>query len=157
MKVVTKDVNSSIVIHASNIAIFDIIANHEGTPNWVHKVKNVTLKKEGQPKNGVGAIREVQFRPMFWTTVQEEILSYTQNQSFSYRIIEGMPGLVNHLGKWTLDTIEGGKTNVTWAVHFDFSKRHIFSLFLNGFAKSFKKIQEEALIQLKSNLEEKNI
>lgn len=153
MKTVSKDVNSSITINASKTDIFNIISDHEGTPNWVHKVKKVTLKKEGQPKNGVGAMREVVFRPMLWTTVQEEILSYDQNESFTYRIAEGMPGLVDHLGKWSLESTSDGKTKVTWAVHFDFSKRHIFSWFVGSFAKSFKKVQEEALNQLKENLE----
>lgn len=155
MKSIQTNINSSITIKASKEAIHKIISNHVGTPTWVKEVKEVKLLKEGTPTNGLGAIREVNFRPAFWTTVQEEIVAYEENEGFQYKVLK-MPGLINHLGVWELIEKPNGGVTVHWNVYMEFKKFHIFGLFINKFGRDFKKVQINALSFLKETLEKKN-
>lgn len=147
-KTIKKTVHSSKYIQASVATIFKIISDHEGTPNWVQDVKVVKVLKHGTVKNGKGTIRSVTFRPVMWSTIQEEIIEFNPNQDYSYRITEGMPGLVSHLGHWILEPSNDGMTKVIWDVSFEFKRMHWFRLFVGNFAKTFKKIQEKALNSL---------
>lgn len=149
----TKTAKAQIKIEAGKEALFGVLVNHEGTHNWVQEVNKVTLLKEGTPKNAKGAIREVDFKPRLWTTVQEEILSYQDNEYYTYSIIEGMPGLVSHLGKWSVEEAGNNETLVTWEVEFTFKKFHWFSPFVNSFVKSFNEVQNNALKNLKAHPE----
>lgn len=152
-KTVSQDLQAHLTISASKAAIFAIISDHVGTPNWVAEVGEVKLLKAGNPKNGEGAIREVHFRPKFWTTVQERIVAYTENEGFQYKIISKMPGVADHLGEWKLEDAGAGKTKVTWAVHFDFKRYHWFRLLGKKFAADFGSVQNNALQQLKKTVE----
>lgn len=154
MKTIERNINSEILIKAPKEAIFKIVSDHEGTHKWIEKVKKIRLLKKGTPKNGKGAIREVNFKPMTWTTVQEEIVVYQEDSHFHYKIQSKMPGLVDHLGVWRLEETEDGHTKVFWEVKMEYKKGHWFTWFEKGFAKQFKKVQHQALNQLKKDLEE---
>ncbi|MEM7037898.1 MAG: SRPBCC family protein [Bacteroidota bacterium] len=143
-------VQSSIEIAAPAAQIFTIISDHEGTPNWVSDVKKVVLAKPGNGnKNGKGAMRRVTFRPVLWSTVDEEILTFEEGKGYTYRIMKGMPGLLDHLGQWELEE-SAGVTKVTWTVGFDFKVWHWFRPFHGNFVGTFKGVQEKALAGLKS-------
>ena len=152
-KTIGVDINDSITITSSASKAFQIISDHVGTPNWVKEVKEVKLLKEGNPKNGKGAIREVNFKPLLWSTVQEKIVAYTENKEYQYKIIK-MAGVVDHLGVWSITELGNGEIEVFWKIHMEFKKNHIFRLlFSNQFIKAFTKVQKNALMQLKSILE----
>lgn len=153
-RVIEADINSSVEIAATRAQIFAVISDHEGTPGWVDKVKEVRLLQEGRPRNGLGAIREVNFKPLLWTTVQEKILRYEENEGYDYAVQGGMPGMLDHLGRFELSDQADGTVRVDWKVHFKFSKSHWFSLFIRSFSKSFKKVQEQGLQALKAQLEQ---
>ena len=153
-RIIEADLNSSIEIAAARSAIFAVVSDHEGTPSWVEKVKEVKLLQEGSPRNGLGAIREVNFKPLLWTTVQEKIIRYEEGQGFDYAVQGGMPGMIEHLGRFELSGLANGMVRVDWKVHFKFSKSHWFSLFIRSFSKSFKKVQEQGLKTLKAQLEQ---
>ncbi|MGH1339051.1 MAG: SRPBCC family protein [Aureispira sp.] len=154
MKSISKEINSSITIQATKEDVFKVISNHVGTPTWVMEVEEVKLLKEGTPKNGVGAIREVNFRPKLWATVQEEIVAYEENKGFQYKVLQ-MPGLIDHLGIFEVVETSNNETTVSWKVSMTFKKFHFFSLFVNKFAKDFKKVQVNGLEYLKKELEGK--
>jgi ribosome-associated toxin RatA of RatAB toxin-antitoxin module len=154
---IVKEVYAKKVLDYSKKEIFRIIAEHEKTGDWLNNVKQVVLLKEGSPSNGVGAIREVTFKPKLWSTIEEEIFLYDQDNTYSYRIIKGMPGLLKHKGTWTLNSIENGKTEVIWTVYFEFKKYHWFSLFLKNFITTFNKVQVDALEDLDAFLGQKNL
>jgi len=144
--------HASIQIKAAIEDIFTVLSDHEGTPNWVEDVKSVKLLKEGSPKNGVPAIREVNFKPMFWATVQEEIIYYVKDEGYQYKILK-MAGVADHLGTWSLTQEEYGNVKVSWDIHFKFKKIHWFRLIIPIFIPAFKKVQEKALLSLKNLLE----
>lgn len=146
------NINSSISIKSSKEDIFKIISDHEGTSNWVDKVEHVKLLKEGNPKNGLGAIREVNFKPKFWTTVQERITLFEDNSRFQYKLIK-MAGVKDHLGEFLLEESINNEITVHWNVFMHFKKYHIVKLIAPKFGKDFKKTQEEGLLKLKSILE----
>ena len=152
MQTIIKDVGAEKILDFSEESIFEIISDHEGTDKWVNDVEKVVLLQQGMNKNGKGAIRRVKFKPKLWSTIDEEIIEYNPNQSYSYKITDGMPGLVNHLGMWQLDKVGNDKTKVTWNVHFEFKKYHWFGLLTNTFAKSFNKVQFSALESLNDYL-----
>ena len=151
--IVDLNVNSQIQIQATPAAVFNIVSDHTGTPTWVKEVKEVKLLQQGTPKNGKGAIREVNFRPAFWSTVQERIISYEDNKTYSYKIVS-MPGVADHLGIWAVADNGDGSSTVSWQVYFGLKKRHWFRIFFSKkFATDFKQIQENALLKLKEMLE----
>ncbi len=152
MNTIIKDTSAQIAIRSSKASIFSIIAEHEQTPAWVSEVEKVRLLKDGSPKNGLGAIREVTFRPKLWTTVKEEIIAFTPHDGYQYKIIEGMPGLVDHLGQWSLENTADQKVLVTWKVHFEFKSFHWFRPFLSSFIKTFSDIQFSALDSLRNKV-----
>lgn len=152
MKTITQHIVAKKTINASKEAIFSIITDHENTHTWVKEVDKVLLISKGENINGLGAIRKVYFKPALWTTVEEEVTGFLENQSYTYKIISKMPGLVAHKGVWTLDETAQGLTKVVWDVHIEFKKMHWFSLFANGFAKAFGKVQHGALESLQKEL-----
>ena len=148
---IEKNINSSIKIIGSKEEIFKMISNHEETHKWVSEVELVKMIKEGTPKNGLGAIREVNFKPKYWPSVQEKITLFKPNEEYNYQIIK-MAGVVDHLGVFALE--ENGKVvTVHWKVYMAFKKFHWIRLIASKFSKDFKTIQEEGLLQLKETIE----
>jgi uncharacterized protein YndB with AHSA1/START domain len=151
---ITKDVRAERIIKASAKDIFKVISDHENTHLWINEVEKVSLLKEGANKNGLGALRQVKFTPKLWSVIDEDILEFTPDERYTYTIVKGMPGLINHLGSWTLSEAADGGTKVVWAVHFEFKKFHWFGLLVNNFASTFNKIQISALESLEAYLKE---
>lgn len=148
----TIEINSSIAIRATKEEIFQVVSDHEGTPNWVDEVKCIKLIKEGTPKNGKGAIREVHFKPLLWNTVQERIIHFEPNTEYQYKVVK-MPGLKDHLGTFYLEDTATDLITLRWTVHMEFKKYHPFSLFANKFKRDFKIVQEKGFQKLKERLE----
>lgn len=151
---ITKDVRVERIIDASPEEIFRVISEHENTHLWIKEVEKVSLLKKGENKNGSGALRQVKFTPKLWSVIDEEILEFSPNKKYTYKIVKGMPGLINHLGSWTLSEVNNTCTKVVWEVHFEFKKFHWFGLFVNNFASTFNKIQRSALVSLEDYLQE---
>lgn len=152
-KTIPIKIESSVLIQADPSSIFAIVSNHEGTPDWVDKVKKVKLLKTGTPKNGLGAIREVHFKPLLWGAAREEIVAYEQDSHFHYKVISSLPGMIDHLGMFQLTPQSDGMVKVEWKIHFVFKQKHWFRYFLKSFAKQFKAVQEDAFAVLKGQLE----
>lgn len=129
--------------------VFGIVSDHEGTPSWVPKVRDVTLLQPGTPKNGVPAVRRVEFRPLGWGTIDEKIVAYDpESHTFSYTIIGGMLGVTDHLGTFTVVEDEEG-CSVTWAVWFEFNP-WIWAPFAGLFVRTFTAAMAEGLDALAS-------
>ena len=88
----------SVDIDATQAAVWERVSDHEDTPSWVEAVKRVTLAQSGTPRNGVGAIRVVSFKPALWSTIHERITRFEPPHSFDYVLFKGMPALSSHLG-----------------------------------------------------------
>lgn len=89
--------------------VFAVLTNHEGMSDWPG-LDGVRLVREGQPRNGLGAIRRV---AVMGLTLDEEVVRWEPPRAFDYRIIKGLP--VEHLG--TVELVDqGGATELTWRI-----------------------------------------
>ncbi len=138
----------SVEINAPAAAVFALVSDHENTPNFVDAVKQVTLLREGQPRNGLGAIRDVRFRPLLWQGVQEEIVFWDAPHGYHYRILSGFAGLAQHLGQWRIDVTASG-CRVTWDIVVDYRPNHPAALLAGVFDKAFTAVMQQALAKLK--------
>ena len=146
-------VRVSTEIDAPPAAVWARVSDHENTPSWVDIVKKVTLLREGKPRNGVGAIRRVEFRPLLWSAISEEIVHFEPPHEFRYVILKGMPGLVPHLGKLIVDDLGAGRTQLRWEIDFVFQSLHPFRLLWPSFIKRFAGVLNEGVGTLKRQLE----
>ncbi len=60
----THEIRVSADISAAQTRVWERVSNHEDTPSWVDAVKHVELSRPGSPRNGLGAIRVVEFKPL---------------------------------------------------------------------------------------------
>jgi len=89
--------------------VFDRISNHEDMRNWPG-VSDCRLVAEGEPRNGLGAVRAVKTRGL---TVHEKVVSFDPPSGFDYTIVKGLP--VDHLGQVRL-TEAGDQTRIDWTI-----------------------------------------
>jgi len=127
-------------------AVWSVVSDHEGTHAWVPKVKRVTLLKPGEPKNGMPALRRVEFRPALWSTIDERIVAYEDGRRFDYQIVAGMPGVKHHLGSIRVGPTEGG-CRLDWVIEFDFA--WWWGPFAGPFSATFQRALEEGLETLR--------
>jgi hypothetical protein len=140
-------------VEAAQGAVWERVSEHEDTPSWVDAVKSVTLARPGTPRNGVGAIRVVQFRPLLWTTSHEEITRFEPPHTFEYVLFKGMPALVSHLGRVSVDDLGQDRSRLRWEVDFVFRTLHPFRPFVPSFLRDFEGVLTSAVAKLKGQLE----
>ena len=149
----THEVRVGTEIAAPPAAVWDRISEHEDTPSWVEAARRVTLTRAGTPRNGVGAIRVVEFKPRLWSDVREEITRFEPPRTFEYVLFEGMPGLRDHLGRLIVDDLGGDRSRLRWEVDFEFARVHPFRLFLPTFLRDFETVLSRGVESLKGQLE----
>jgi hypothetical protein len=134
--------------------VWERVSDHESTQLWVADVRKVQIVKEGAPdRRGLGAIRTVEFRPVMWTTVHEEITLWDPPHAFHYVLFKGMPGLKRHLGKLIVDELGADRTRLRWEVHMEFHAWHPFNLLLGSFLQQFEATLRRGVSELRTQLE----
>jgi uncharacterized protein YndB with AHSA1/START domain len=134
-------------------AVWNRISEHEQTPSWVEAVRRVTLVRPGTPRNGVGAVRVVEFKPRLWSDIHERITRFEPPRTFEYVLFEGMPALDGHLGKLIVDDLGDARSRLRWEVDFEFRKLHPFRLFLPTFIRDFETVLSRAVVELQAQFE----
>lgn len=140
-------------IAAPQSAVWARVCEHEDTPSWVAAVKAVTLSREGTPRNGLGAIRVVRFKPLLWTDIHEEITAWNPPHGFEYVLFKGMPGLLSHLGRVSVEAVTPEQSRLHWDVDFVFRTWHPFRPVVPSFLRDFEAVLRAAGLNLKSQLE----
>jgi len=87
-------------------------------------VSSCRLVREGSPRNGLGAVREVVGNGL---TLLEEVVAYLPLEGYDYKITKGLP--VDHLGSVRLKSIDDG-VRLTWNIRM--SSRWPFGLRPSG-------------------------
>jgi len=105
-------VHRELVVRAPLEQVFERLADHEGMADWPG-VQRCKLVREGAPKNGLGAVREI---TAYGLKLQEEVVRFDPPRGFDYSIVKGVP--VDHLGSISLRD-EGGATRLTWHVRIE--------------------------------------
>lgn len=144
----------SVDIDATQAAVWERVSDHEDTPSWVEAVKRVTLAQSGTPRNGLGAVRVVRFKPALWTTIHERITRFEPPHAFDYVLFKGMPALASHLGRISVDDLGRDRARLNWDVDFVFRTIHPFRLFLPSFLREFETVLRAAVANLKAQLED---
>jgi uncharacterized protein YndB with AHSA1/START domain len=149
----SRSIRVSVDINAPQAVVWARVSDHEDTPSWVDAVKRVTLAQTGTPRNGLGAVRVVRFKPKLWTTIHERITTFEPPHVFDYVLFKGMPALVSHLGRISVDDLGGERSRLNWDVDFVFRTIHPFRLFLPSFLREFDAVLRTAVSDLKAQLE----
>jgi hypothetical protein len=89
--------------------VFERLVDHEAMGDWPG-ITSCRLVREGTPRNGLGAVRQVKARGL---SLLEEIVHYEPPLRYDYRITKGLP--VDHLGSVRLSPTEGG-VELSWEV-----------------------------------------
>jgi hypothetical protein len=147
------EIRVSIDIDAPQAVVWGRVSDHEETPSWVDAAKRVTLTQSGTPRNGVGAVRVVQYKPALWSTIHERITRFEAPQAFDYVLFKGMPSLASHLGRISVDDLGQDRSRLNWDVDFVFRTVHPFRLFLPSFLRQFEAVLKAAVANLKGQLE----
>ena len=130
------------------------LSDHEGTPTFIEQVKRVRIVEAGQiERGGLGAVREVAFKPLLWSTILERITLFESPKRFSYVLFSGMPGLLAHEGRVSVEPIDEATCIVRWEVDFRFRSFHWFRVFLPSFLRDFEAVLRDGLRRLKEQLE----
>jgi uncharacterized protein YndB with AHSA1/START domain len=149
-----RHVRVSTEIGAPAARVWERISDHEATPSWVSAVKRVTLVEPGEPRNGVGAVRVVEFKPRSWTKIHERILRFDAPTGFDYVLFKGMPGLKSHLGTLTVEQLDDERSRLRWDVDFVFRTLHPFRPFVTRFLRDFEAVLSAGVVELKAQLEQ---
>ncbi|MBW2396765.1 MAG: SRPBCC family protein [Deltaproteobacteria bacterium] len=102
-------VSKKIHLDAPIDLVFERITDHEAMNDWPG-IGACRLVKEGTPRNGLGAVREVKARGL---GLLEEVVHYEPPFRYDYKITKGLP--VDHLGSVRLSPTEGG-VELSWEV-----------------------------------------
>ena len=89
--------------------VFERLVDHEAMGDWPG-ITSCRLVREGTPRNGLGAVRQVKARGL---SLLEEVVHYEPPLRYDYRITKGLP--VDHLGSVRLSPTEGG-VELSWEV-----------------------------------------
>ena len=134
-------------------AVWARVSDHEATPTWISEVKQVRITEPGaELRGGVGAVREVAFRPRMWSTVRERIIEHRPSDRFHYVVLSGMPGLLRHEGRMIVEPHDAGAT-LRWEVDFTFRSFHWFRPIVPSFIRQFEAVLQGGLDRLKGQLE----
>ena len=140
-------------IGASVDAVWAKVSDHEATPSWISEVKQVRITEPGaQTRGGLGAVREVAFKPAMWTKILERIVEHRPPERFHYVLFAGMPGLLAHEGRVIVEPAGAG-AKLRWEVYFRFRSLHWFRLFVPAFVRQFEGVLQGGLDELKRQLE----
>ena len=102
-------VRDTIDIQAPIERVFERLVDHEAMSDWPG-IAYCRLVREGTPRNGLGAIREMRARGL---RLVEEVVHYEPPVRYDYSIRKGLP--VDHLGSVTLAPKDGG-VRLTWEI-----------------------------------------
>jgi uncharacterized protein YndB with AHSA1/START domain len=136
-------------IDAPALAVWNRVSNHEQTHTWIREVR-VRLVSEGTPeRNGMNAVREVSFPDhRFWPVLQERIVAFDAPHRFSYKIIAGQPGLRDHLGTVSVESLGPQRCRLSWHIDFEYALVHPFRLIASSVTRNFGELLKAALAEI---------
>jgi len=135
-------VKKQILINATHDKVWKKISNIVGLPGWIDEIKKATYLSK--IKRGVGAIRKLTFDD--GNVIEEHVVIWNPNHSFSYIATTGLPLRVYHA---TLSVQPKNKKSVylTWSAYLNSKKMTVmqfneFVLYLEAFyTKSLRNIK----------------
>lgn len=144
-------------IAAPAVAVWARVSDHEATPSWIAEVARVRITEPGrESRGGLGAVREVAFKPRLWSTILERITLHRAPERFHYVLFAGMPGLLAHEGRVIVAPARNGDgdgATLRWEVDFRFRSLHWFRPLVPSFTRQFERVLQGGLTEIKRQLE----
>lgn len=139
-------VRKRILINATHDKVWKKISNIVGLPEWINEIKKVTYLSK--IKHGVGAIRKLTFGD--GNVIEEHVVIWNPNHSFSYIATTGLPLRVYHA---TLSIQSKNKKSVylTWSSYLNSKKMTVKEF--KEFVSYLETFYEKSLRALKVQLE----
>jgi uncharacterized protein YndB with AHSA1/START domain len=76
-------------VKATPATVFDVYTDHRAYADLIGPIRTAELEQEGKPApNGTGAIRKLH---MPGATVREQVTEYDRPNSYSYKMLSGLP------------------------------------------------------------------
>ena len=136
-------VHVTVNIKAPIELVFDAVSDHEAMSDWPG-VSSCRLVREGTPRNGQGAVREIRARGL---ELLEEVVHWEPPVRYDYTITRGLP--VEHLGSVRVAP-DGDGVTLTWDIRM--SSR--WPLVCGVVAYALRRSLPAALAQVKAEVEE---
>jgi uncharacterized protein YndB with AHSA1/START domain len=144
----------SVRIDAPADRVWARVSDHEATPSWIPQVKAVRLVEPGAAvRGGVGAVREVAFKPRLWSKILERVVVHRPPERFHYVLFAGMPGVIEHEGRVIVEADGEAASTLRWEVDFRFRSLNWFRPFVPSFMRQFEAVLQEGVEELKRQLE----
>ena len=142
----SETVRKRILINAKHDKVWKKISNIVGLPEWIDEIKKATYLSK--IKCGVGAIRKLTFDD--GNVIEEHIVIWNPNHSFSYIATTGLPLRVYHA---TISIQSKNKKSVylTWSSYLNSEKMTVKEF--KEFVSYLETFYEKSLRVLKSQLE----
>jgi len=125
-------------------AVFEQLTDHEAMSDWPG-ISRVELVEEGRPRNGLGAVREINARGF---KMQEKVVNWDPPHRLAYTICKGLP--VDHLGVVVL-TPQGDGTKLTWEITIE----NPWPLFARALGAALKRTLPGGIAHLKRTVEQR--
>lgn len=111
-------VYTSSVIDAPADAVWQVIRDFNGLPNWHPAIADSRIE-QGQPADRVGCVRN--FRTRDGGTIRERLLALSDyDYQCTYAILESPMGVDNYVATLKLTPItDGNRTFAEWSAEFD--------------------------------------
>jgi len=139
-------IKKSVVIRRPRKAVWSKISNIIGLPTWAVGVKET--KFLSKTKRGLGAIRLITFDD--GNKVEEHVVSWKNNESFSYIAVRGLP-LRGYHATFTITQYNEKSIRLTWESFFSSRKMHKKEF--NEFVNVLSNFYFLSLMNLKKQLE----
>ena len=142
----SNSIKKSVVISRPRKVVWSKISNIIGLPTWAIGVNET--KFLSKTKRGLGAIRLITFDD--GNKVEEHVVSWKNNESFSYIAVMGLP-LRGYHATFTITQYNKKSVRLTWESFF--SSKKMYKNEFNEFVNTLSDFYLSSLKNLKKQLE----
>jgi len=137
----------------SQEVLWEAATDHEGMSEWLERLEGVRLLRDGEPKNGMGAIRVLMLPIGEFANVHERVIYFDPPHSYQYEITKGVPGLEHHLGQVRVHRNGESASILEWTIDLEFKYIHPIIIVAPAVVKGLEFGLKKGLKKLKQILE----
>ena len=136
----------SIIISATPEAVWEILGNPVGLPEWIPGIKQTVCTSD--IKKGVGTVREITLDDGL--LIEEHFVAWKEREYVSYIMVRGFP-LRGYFATMAMQPLDGGAVLFTWSVYY--TTQEMTDTEFKGFSANLRAFFEGTLENLKKILE----
>jgi len=136
----------SIIISATPEAVWEILGNPVGLPDWIPGIKQTVCTSD--IKKGVGTVREITLDDGL--LIEEHFVAWKEREYVSYIMVRGFP-LRGYFATMAMQPLDEGAVLFTWSVYYTTQK--MTDTEFKSFSANLRAFFEGTLENLKKILE----